>query len=404
MKGLIFLITLRLVFITVALLYSVSCFSQGCHETEFSDFSVLGYKGNPFNENYIIRQKGDKIYAVKTGNTAFLIQSIREFDTLWVYNIKTKNISFFKVSSQDMKRKFKNDTGKDFYISNDGKLYVQTYRSIHIYIKNDNGFNFFKSIKPKFSYSYILGEIGKFLILYEGYNYHPLDQREKVIISKFSTVSDKVVKSIYPKMLGVELTHSNKRFCDIYKNTILFAQPFSDTICIYNSELERIGNIELKHKVDSTIKINYKEYSTDQIQKLLMEDYLYKRNIKVDVFGDTLLVLFKKKFQNFRGSVWFDVYTHKNNTWQLTDTSKFISFTFDSTKKVTPTTTYVPYIIDNNQIIVYEGNMYELINKHIEIGKPISYKEYNNLVDVAFYENTFKVALQKQPLKCLLNP
>jgi hypothetical protein len=396
--------TFSFLLVSFTLLSLQPIFAQGCDETTFTDFLRLGYAGNPFNENFISKQKGDKIYAIKTGNTAFLIQSIGEFDTLWVYNIKTRSISFFKVSSQNMKRKYKNDTGKDFYISNDGKLYVLTYRSIHIYSENDTGFSFYKSIKPKFSYSYILGEIEKFLILYEGYNYHPLDQREKVIISKFSTKSNEIVKSIYPKMLGVELTHSNKRFCDIHNNTILFAQPFSDTICIYNSELERIGNIKLKHKVDSTIKLNYKEYSTDQIQKLLMEDYLYKRNIKIDVFGDTLLVLFKKKFQNFRGSVWFDVYTHKNNTWQLTDTSKYISFTFDSTKQVTPTTTYVPYIIDNNQIIVYDGNMYELINKHIEIRNPISYKEYNNLVDVAFYENTFKVALQKQPLKCLFNP
>lgn len=394
---------LRLVLLIVAFLISPRLFSQGCDNTKFISLPNIDFKGNPFNENFITKYFNNSIYIVKSGNNSIRTLLLQQLDTFWKYDIAKEKKSFLLIENGKLPKKYRKAKATDFFIDGD-LMYLLTDKALLTYAISGKKAIYKNAFKTSNSHQYIIGKIDVFLILYVGYNYHPLDQKEKVIISKFSTKSNKIVKSIYPKMLGVELTHSNKRFCTIHNNTILFAQPFSDTICIYNSELERIGKIELKHKVDATIKINYEEYSTDQIQKLLLEDYLYQRNIKIDVFGDTLLVLHKKKFQNFRGSIWFDVYTHKNNTWKLTDTSKFISFTLDSNKKVLPTTTYVPYIIDNNPIMVHNGSMYELINKYVEVKKPITYKEYNYFIDLAFYNNTFKVTLQEQPLECLFKP
>lgn len=394
--------TLRYMLTAVVFFATTNCWAQGCDETVFTDLSRLGFKGNPFNENFLVRQIGDNIYAIKTGNSSSRIRDIGSLDTLWVYNITTNKINFILISSKGIKSKYSTDSGKDFYVDG-SSFYILNYRSIHIYKKEGNRFSYSAYIKPKYSYSYFLGKIGEHLILYEGYNYHPLDQKEQVIISKFSTKSYEIVKSIYPKMNGIEFTHSNKRFCAIHKNTILFSQPFSDTISIYNSDLEQVGRIKLKNTIDDTVNVNYKEFSTDEIQRVLMDDYLYNRNIKISVVGDTLLVLYKKKFQNFRGSVWMDVYTNTNEKWVITDTAKYVSFSFDSTKMVTPTTWYPPYIIDNNQIMTYNGYMYEVINKFIECKDPTEYNQFNYLIDKAFSESTFKAALIKQPLGCLFS-
>lgn len=386
--------------IAVVFFAATNCWAQGCDETVFTDFSRLGFKGNPFDESFLVRQNGEKIYAVKTGTMGFLIQNIGSLDTIWVFNLETKKLSSLHISQEGIKGKHKNDNASDYFIDGDF-LYILAHEEILIYKKIEGGYEYLKYAKPKYMYSYILGKIDEHLILYQGYNFHPLDQKERVIISKFSTKIHEIVKSIYPKMRGIEFTHSNKRFCDIHKNTIIFSQPFSDTISIYNADLEQIDRISLKNTVDDTVNVNYKEFSTDEIQRVLMDDYLYNRNIKIGVIGDTLLVLYKKKFQNFRGSVWMDVYTNTKGKWAITDTAKYVSFSFDSTKMVTPTTWYPPYIIDNNPIMTYNGYMYEVINKFIECKDPIEYQQFNYLVDKAFFENTFKAALIKQPLGCL---
>lgn len=385
------------------LLAAINCMGQGCDETIFTDFSLTGFKGNLFNESFMVRQDNEKLYAIKTGSMGFLIQDIANLDTIWMYDMHTEKISSISISQKGLKKKHRKDNASDFYVDND-YIYIMGHEDVLVYKKEATQYVYYSFVKLDYMYSYILGKIDDDLIFYQGYNFHPSDQKERVIISKFSTKNLSVVASIFPDFKGIELTHSNKRFCALHKNTILLAQPFADTIAIYNANLEQKGKIALRHIIDDTIQIDYKEFSTEEVQKVLMQDYLYNRNIKVDVFGDTLLVLYKKKFQNFRGNVYFDVYVSDNNNWQVADTGKYLSFNFDSTIQVTPNTWYVPYIINNNPLVVYNGFMYELINQYLKVDEPISFKAFNALIDEAAFEDTYKAALMKQPIKCLLMP
>ncbi|HYG16288.1 MAG TPA: hypothetical protein VEC12_11090 [Bacteroidia bacterium] len=389
-------------FAVTTILCNFTANTQVCNKTEFISLDAISYSGNGYNENYISKQFANTIYIIKTGNIPFLIQTIGSFDTLWQVDLNTNTTSYKLIQHDKLKKGDKDELGRDFFLT-EKALYVLGNGELYVYNKKDeNCYEFVKKINLGLKYSYILGKINNNLFFFEAFNYHPKDQEEKVIISKYSLESNAIVKSIFPEMRGIELTYSNKRFCDIHRETLLYAQPFSNNITIYNENLDSITSIHVNQTID-TVKIKTKEYSTDEVQRILLNDVLYNRNIKIDVVGDTLLSIYKKKHQNFRTTAYYDMYVYKDDKWSLIDTARLITFDFDSTQQITSSMELLPYIVDNNQLILHNGFIYEVNNTFIERDPVMTYKDYNDARDKAYFYNVLKLKLQKQPVNCLFN-
>ncbi len=124
------------------------------------------------------------------------------------------------------------------FISRNGNyLIVSHFRVQVLFIRKNNRYEFRKVLSVGHYVESIEELNHSTAVLYTCYNYHPNDQAYTTSISTLDLRSGILIKTIHPKISGIEFSHLIHNWITITKNKIAFCEPLKFQVNFYNSQL-----------------------------------------------------------------------------------------------------------------------------------------------------------------------
>lgn len=348
---------------------------QICENVEHIELNT-GYSGNPMMEQFPSYEDNEFIYFFsqrhKTNYT------IREEFKIYRLNSQTLLIdSFSLVLEKKNQEILVNDmffNGNLMFIASENKFY--TFKRINAKYKC------IKKVGINYNYNNILYADSKKMILGVAYNFHPHDQKERVLLSQYD-VSGKLIKNQRLKFHGIEFSHLTNQWMDGYNENFLFAQTLTYQIDIYDKNIDSVTSITrpiFSNNENVTYWIDSKQaamemFSIDSSVSRIIESFFIDEK--------TIGVVYKEEGMNYHNEHKLDIWKEKKGIWSLIKDGIYINtkqYLISDTLKST-TIGQCPYLPQSGDNILLGGYIYEIrhfLSKNANDGKSKSVLDYED--------------------------
>jgi hypothetical protein len=240
-------------------------------------------------QEHIYRPTNSKIFINHTTNNLyFKISSpynhqldLNHFDKgLDFYRINLQNYQidsfFIKIPPAYITKMHPSDLLSSF-ITNDSFAIVELYGKDLLFFKKDsnNTFNFVKAINNKFCFRnefFVLNDSNFLLVNISDYNI--LDCNYKTVIGILNSKTFDIDKNIvFSKYKGIEFAKNLHKWVDVSKNLIVFCEPTSFIVNIFDHKLNLLDKFNIKKETESTFPEIYKPNKipkSDRIEKIYL--------------------------------------------------------------------------------------------------------------------------------------
>jgi hypothetical protein len=298
---------------------------------------------------------------------------------IYSFNIKTKSTGQFEIERTDKTKNIFSQRIFSFIVIkqklilvNDDDIYAFTITKDKLVLSNVQ--------KNKKSYRNIYLLNNNECLLYQNYNFHPLDQIEKHIWAKYYLSNDSLSDFLNMSEDNARFSSLFNSWMSVYKGLIAYSSTSKYSIEFYDSNFKKIDSIQT-HELDSNNK--YLDqipegFSKDAIyQTIKLDDSLLTRIGKIYLIDSLHLLAilkFPNKFKpkNYRLDFWEKV----NGTWTKIKYEYHESFYIEGSN----------YDSDNQPLTGFYGNYMgiEIINRDFYF---ISYPFIEKCVTKSFERN-----------------
>ncbi len=204
-----------------------------------------------------------------------------DFESSYIYNIIDKKDSLIKLYSFGFSNKktdslclsmknysFNTDFTSGWFINffvseNEKYVFINNNNCIIVFRKENKAeYVFHRRIKTSYYYDNIKQFDKENFLFSFCYNSNPLDQKERVVFSKYNINNDSVSVSVFPNYRGIEFSHLINNWIEIVKNRMYFSNTLDYKIRIYDKNLVLIDSISrnilswTKFNIDSATSSN----------------------------------------------------------------------------------------------------------------------------------------------------
>jgi hypothetical protein len=199
-----------------------------------------------------------------------------------------------------------------FAVDKNRNLLMLTDVRIILWKPKGAGYVLAGSIPNRYSYGKVRAMDDRF-ILSECYNFHPLDQKQKCIISVYDPESMEIIRTIFPKVDGIAFSHLVNNWIDASNDRVLLVDPVRYQVLLYDKDLKPAGVVNgpagsysfpERKDLDRLPKMPGKEL----VEKVRELDKKYDRIEKAYFINDTLVLVSLRKsgsaFEKRQLEVW----------------------------------------------------------------------------------------------------
>lgn len=205
--------------------------------------------------------------------TVFVMElSGNENDSALLYkiNYKSNEVEKFKIKKFP---KIKNSI-YDFKVFHES-IYLMFNQFIGIFRFNKElGFyEYYKGVDLEYTYQKIFALTDSTLLFSCTYNFHPEDQAHPVVFSIFNTNNNKVTKSIFPKLEGIELSYFPNRWVSAnFNKGFSVIEPTTLKILNFDVSLSNEKTILFPEKIQNNSIECDNDFDPEMIEQIRAQD------------------------------------------------------------------------------------------------------------------------------------
>lgn len=238
--------------------------------------------------------------------------------TIYSYSLNGEGNKFHIDNTNETKSIFEHNIFS--ILINDNKLVLINDEKVYTFLIEYKKLKLVKVQKNPKSYKNIYKLNDNECLLYQNYNFHPLDQLEKHVWAKYYLKNDSISEHIQMSEENIKFSARSNAWISVYKGLIAYSNTTEYLIRLYNSDFKLVDSIK-SNELDSNLffKKNLPiEHSKESLYKLIkIDDSLFTRIDKIFLCDSNHLlsvIKLRNKFKplNYR----LDMWEKKNGIWE----------------------------------------------------------------------------------------